>query len=157
MRNFASWPGYVLPLSMFLGPGLSQAKEQVRFYTHQLESLSTFGSLDTSSLYGRSSLWILFQPSCGSCKVQFQQLDCLSKEVQQVALGIGGTREQLQRTLQPTNFKGIKVLASPQLQTLLATRATPTLYIVDKTGRLEKVIQGVTPCPRLKSEFALLR
>ncbi len=140
-----------------LGPVTSSAGDSTNFYDLTLENLSSFSSLKTETMTGKLSLWILFQPNCASCKRQLNDLECLPSDIFKIALGIGGNQEQLKKELLPSKFEGERVLASPQLKKAINTQTTPSLFLVNKSGQVEKRIQGTTACETVKSAFDVLR
>lgn len=136
-----------------LGPANSSAGESTNLYDLTLESLSSFSSFKTETLSGKLSLWILFQPHCASCKRQLNDLDCLPSDIVKIAIGIGGNHEQLKKELLPSKFQGERVMASPQLKRAINTQTTPSLFLVNKSGQVEKRIQGATACEAVRSAF----
>ena len=148
---------YVLALAVSLSPGDAVADngrvgEWPNFYALKLEQVSSYSSLDTGIWRGRRSLWILLQPDCGSCKTQLRNLKCLPEDVELVAVGIKGTRPQLERAIRPTGFRGQALMATPDLMKSMPP-ATPTLYIVNPAGLAVAKFQGAVACATLKSAF----
>ena len=123
------------------------------FYDLKLESLGSFSDFRTEDFRGHFSLWVLFQPSCTSCKFQLAQLDCLPERIQTIALGTFGNRDQLNKALRFTSFRGKRLRVSPELERRLNAQATPTLYLVDRDGQTRKSFVGLVSCEAVKAEF----
>jgi hypothetical protein len=140
-----------------LEPVTSSAVEATNFYELTLENLGSFSTFKTETMTGKFSLWVLFQPNCASCKRQLNDLECLPSDIAQIAVGIGGNQDQLNKEILPSKFQGQRVLASPQLKRAINTQATPSLFLVNKSGQVEKRIQGATDCEAVKSAFGVLR
>jgi hypothetical protein len=125
----------------------------ISFYDLKLESLTHFSNFRTDDFKGHFSLWVLFQPSCASCKSQLSQLACLPANIETIALGTLGNRDQLSKALQFSSFRGKRLRASPELEKNLHAQATPTLYLVDRNGRSRKTFVGLISCDIIKTEF----
>ncbi|MFN8845458.1 MAG: hypothetical protein ACK5V3_01530 [Bdellovibrionales bacterium] len=122
-------------------------------YSIRLEKIKNFSSFNTQNLRGQPSLWVSFQPSCSSCKVLLNSLNCLPDNVHLLALGVGGLKKDLAHSLRPLNFQGEGVMASVDLLRKIPMFETPTILIVNTNGILKKRIVGVTDCEILKTEF----
>jgi len=135
-------------------PFMGFTAEPSGLYRFELEDLSSFSTYNTGALDGRTSLWVLFQPNCASCKTQLKNLSCLSKDIEKIAVGIHGGRDQLNAALRPLGFTGRKLMASRPLEKLLDTELTPTLYLVDRSGNARRTIQGLVSCETLRTALS---
>ncbi len=122
-----------------------------QFHDLKLENLRSYSYYETRELAGRSSVWILFQPECGSCKRQLGGLNCLPAGVEKIAVGIQGTRERLAAELKFIKYSGKAVAASPSAAKLFGTAATPTILYIGPQGELEQRFSGYTPCSQIAS------
>jgi hypothetical protein len=143
-------------LSLILSFSLSRAEvkeSHFNLYTQDFENIQDFGSFKASSLKGKSSVWIVFQPECQSCKLQFKALDCLPLEVSKVAVGINGRKEQLQSAIKLMNFNGFKVCANLEFEKAMKIDGTPTILWIDGHGKIQKKSTGLQSCLNLNSFF----
>lgn len=132
---------------------LEASSGEENMYGWTLESLRDFSQVETASLKGRPSLWVAFQPNCSSCKRQLEQLSCLPSEIQRVALGVKGSREQLQKVLKGVKSDQMRLRASEDLTETLKMTGTPTLLVVGPQGQIKKRILGAVACEQLLLQF----
>lgn len=156
MHFFKSIQFYIIKALLFAGflsRAYASSYTDLNLYQFNLESLKRFTTQNTQIFTGKPSLWVSFQPSCSSCKTLINNLTCLPKDVQLLAIGIGASKKELASTLRPLNFKGEGFMASTDLIKKISISATPTILIVNTNGNLLKRIVGVTDCEILKSYF----
>jgi thioredoxin-related protein len=122
-------------------------------YSYSLERLDSFSKFNLSSINGKKSVWILFQPECKSCESQFNDLTCLDIATQKVALGFWGHREKLLKTIRFTKFDGLRLISSKEIESALSLKLTPTLLIVDSKGFIKETIYALTPCNHIKKKL----
>ncbi len=149
---------FLLVLLILLGASrLVLASPLVNFYNLKLESLTEYKSEKTSTLLGRPSLWVLFQPNCSSCKSQLNDLACLPKSFSTIALGVGGSRKKLKQVLKGSLFDGKRWKASAKLEQQWSDKITPTSYIVNAQGAVKKKIIGNVKCKKIKQELKKMK
>lgn len=125
------------------------ASATVDFHGQKMEDLRNYSHIDSKELKGTKSVWVLFQPQCPSCKRQLTELDCLPAEVERIAIGIRGRREQLASEVRSLRFKGRAVKASPALESSWKDMPTPTTFLVAENGDLLKTVSGYRSCSDL--------
>lgn len=125
----------------------------MNFYSLSLDRLDLFSQWNLKSLKGKKSLWVLFQPDCQSCEAQFNDLFCIDSTVEKIAVGFWGTRENLNKVIRSSKFKGQKLIASAELEKRAPLKLTPTILIVDTNGSLKETVYAKTDCIKLKEKL----
>lgn len=124
--------------------------KDLNLYNIKLENLSDFSEFYTKSFNGKTSIWVLFQPDCGSCKAQLKELSCVSSDIEKIALGIGGSRERLVKELRFVTKGQKRLRASKELENYLKVEGTPTILLVGAQGEIQKRLMGLSTCEQLK-------
>lgn len=122
-------------------------------YDLSFQNINDFGQFKASTLKGKKSFWIVFQRGCQSCRSQFKDLNCLPTEIQKVAIGLEGTREDLVQELKPTKFSGYAIQSSAEFKKRFSIKGTPTLLFVNEEGRMMFQSLALKKCNDILSQF----